>query len=452
MQIFATSPPIACGQRSQPLTRLRLLPVRQSDYMGVERQKEGGLQVANGIFWAAAGAIALMVAYILVRALRRNGPVDVQAARFDQQVYRDQLADIERDLARGVIVAEEAKRLRSEVARRLIAADRMEASTEMTKVGPSSLPVMVAIAVVLAAGFGGYAYLGALGYGDMPLKDRITVAEERRAARPSQAEMEAALPPVPLLKAADPAFQALIEKLRDAVAKRPDDLQGQQLLTRNEANLGNLTAAYKAQAQVIALKGAEATVQDLLTQATLMIQAAEGQVSPEADALLQKVLARNANDDTALFFSGIANTQVGRYDLAFRYWEKVIDTAPADSPWRAEVRARIESLAELAGVRYSLPADASAPGPSAEDVEAAEDMSPEDRQAMIRSMVDGLNDRLATNGGTAQEWARLIGALATLGEVEHARAIWAEAKQNFAGRTAELGFINEAAIDAGITP
>ena len=418
---------------------------------GGRTEKIGGLQVADGIFWAAAGAIALVVAFILVRALRQTGPMDVQAARFDQQVYRDQLAGIDRDLARGVIVQDEAKRLRSEVARRLLAADRMEASTEMTKVGPSSLPIVAVMAVVLAAGFGGYIYLGAPGYSDMPLKDRIVLAEERRAARLSQAEMEAALPPRPLLQPADPQFQALIEKLREAVAQRPQELQGQQLLARNEANLGNLTAAYKAQEQVIALKGVEATVQDLLTQATLMIQAADGQVSPEADVLLQKVLAREPNNDTALFFSGIANMQVGRYDLAFRYWEKVIERAPSDSPWRAEVRARIESLAEMAGVRYALPADPAAPGPSAADVEAAEDMTPEERQAMIRSMVDGLNERLATSGGTAQEWARLIAALANLGEVEHAREIWAEARQTFAGQTAELGFINEAAADAGIT-
>ena len=64
----------------------------------------------NSIFWAAAGVITLIVAVILVRALRRGGENDLQPAIFDQQVYRDQLAEIERDQTRGVIAEDEAKR------------------------------------------------------------------------------------------------------------------------------------------------------------------------------------------------------------------------------------------------------------------------------------------------------------------------------------------------------
>ncbi|WP_050526415.1 c-type cytochrome biogenesis protein CcmI [Pseudorhodobacter aquimaris] len=402
------------------------------------------------MFWAAAGAIALVVAVILIRALRQPDREATDAASFDQQVYRDQLAEIERDAARGVVAPDEAKRLRSEVARRLLAADRAADSRDVTRQGPASVPVLMTIALVLAAGFGGYVYLGQPGYGDLPLKTRIEMAEELRANRPDQATLEAAAPPRPPLNQVDPEFMTLVERLREAVAARPDDLQGQALLARNEANLGNLTAAYQAQERVIALKGGNVTVGDLLTQATLMVQAANGQVSPEADLILQRVLAIDPTNDTALFFSGITNMQVGRYDLTFRYWKEILDTAAPDSPWRPEVRGRIEALAQAAGVRYSLPPEA--PGPSAADVTAAEDLSPEDRQAMIRSMVDGLNDRLATEGGTAQEWARLIGALATLGEADRARAIWVEAQQNFVGREAELGIINDAASGAGLTP
>ncbi|MGO4907769.1 c-type cytochrome biogenesis protein CcmI [Pseudorhodobacter sp. W20_MBD10_FR17] len=409
--------------------------------------------MTNIIFWAAAGTIALVVAFILVRALRRAD--NNEAADFDQQVYRDQLAEIERDQARGVIVADEAKRLRSEVARRLLAADRAESPTDAAKSGPTSVLVWGVIAVVLATGFAGYGYLGQLGYGDLPLKARIAVAEEHRTSRPDQAALEAALPPRPMLEAIDPAFLTLVEKLRAAVENRPDDLQGQQLLARNEANVGNLTAAYKAQEKVIAIKGKDASDADILMQATLMVQAADGQVSPQAEALLNSVLDRDANNDTALFFTGIVNMQVGRYDLAFRYWKHLMDVAPKDSPWMPEVRSRIEALAEVAGVRYELPDAPAMPGlkgPNAADVAAAQDMSPEDRQAMIRNMVEGLNDRLASDGGSAEEWARLIVALSNLGEKDRAIAIYAEAQKKFEGRTVELSGLKEAAVQAGITP
>jgi cytochrome c-type biogenesis protein CcmH len=404
---------------------------------------------ATVAFWASAGVIALLAALMLLRALRNKGGLDLEAAAFDRQVYRDQLSEIERDLARGVIAEDEAVRLRSEVARRLLAADRMDASSIAARPGPSSLPVMATIALVLAAGFGGYAYVGQPGYSDLPLAKRIAQAETRRSERPSQAELEAALPPRLPLSDVDPEFVVLVDQLRAAVAQRPDDLQGQMLLARNEANLGNLIAAYTAQENVIALKGDAATIGDLLTQATLMIQAAEGQVSPQADVLLQKVLARDPANDTALFFSGITNMQVGRYDIAFQQCKTVIETAPATSPWMAQVRDRIESLAEIAGVRFALPETLL--GPDAAAIAAAEEMTTEEQDAMVRSMVETLNDRLATEGGTAQEWARLISALAILGETERARAIWAEALRNFAGRTAELGFINQEAVNAGLT-
>jgi cytochrome c-type biogenesis protein CcmH len=409
--------------------------------------------VTNYLFWGIAGAIALVVAFVLVRALRRSN--DDAATSFDQQVYRDQLAEIERDQARGMIAGDEAKRLRSEVARRLLAADRLEGPTGATQTGPNSALIWGMMAVILATGFAGYVYLGQPGYDDLPLDKRVQIAEERRSTRPAQDALEAALPPRPPLEAIDPAFLALVEKLRAAVANRPDDLQGQQLLARNEANVGNLTAAYKAQEKVIAIKGKDATDADILTQATLMIQAADGQVSPQAEALLDGVLTRDANNDTALFFTGIVNMQVGRYDLAFRYWKHLMDVAPADSPWVSEVRSRIEALAEVAGVRYSLPDAPAMPGlkgPSADDVAAAQDMSPEDRQAMIRTMVEGLNDRLATEGGSAEEWARLITALANLGEKDRAIAIYAEAQKKFEGRTVELSGLKEAAVQAGITP
>ena len=94
--------------------------------------------------------------------------------------------------------------------------------------------------------------------------------------------------------------------------------------------------------------------------------------------------------------------------------------------------------------------NAALPGPDAAALEAARDMTPEDRQAMIRSMVEGLMTRLATEGGSAAEWARLIRALGVLGDTERAKAIHAEALGRFAGRAADLAEIAAAASEAGL--
>jgi cytochrome c-type biogenesis protein CcmH len=102
--------------------------------------------------------------------------------------------------------------------------------------------------------------------------------------------------------------------------------------------------------------------------------------------------------------------------------------------------------------RYEVPAAAPAPGPDAGDIAAAEAMSPEERAEMIRSMVAGLAERLATEGGPAADWARLIQAYGVLGEAEAARAIHAEALERFAGSAGDLALIAEAAAAAGIAP
>jgi len=69
---------------------------------------------------------------------------------------------------------------------------------------------------------------------------------------------------------------------------------------------------------------------------------------------------------------------------------------------------------------------------------------------MIRGMVNGLSERLATEGGTPQEWARLIRALGVLGETARASAIWNESKEAFASDPAALSVLREAAQAAEV--
>jgi len=131
---------------------------------------------------------------------------------------------------------------------------------------------------------------------------------------------------------------------------------------------------------------------------------------------------------------------------------------PPNAPWIAPIRAQMEDLAYLAGQhRYTLPAlpaptDAPLRGPSAADIAAAAEMSAEDRMGMVRTMVAGLADRLATEGGPAEDWARLIRAYGVLAETDAARAIAAEAEQVFAKQPGDLDLIRAAARDAGATP
>jgi cytochrome c-type biogenesis protein CcmH len=179
-----------------------------------------------------------------------------------------------------------------------------------------------------------------------------------------------------------------------------------------------------------------------------MIRAAGGYVSPEAEAELIRALERDPRNGIARYFSGLMFVQGGRFDLAFDLWEPLLRESPPEAPWVAPIRGQIEEVAQRAGVQFTLPEAAG--GPTGADVAAAAEMTPEERQAMIEGMVAQLGDRLATEGGSAEEWARLITALATLGRMDEARTIYAEAQRVFEGRTVELQGLREAAVTSGV--
>lgn len=400
-------------------------------------------------FWLAAGAMGLAVAALFVLALLRARSDVQSAAAFDLKVYRDQLNEVDRDLARGTLAADEADRLRTEVSRRLLEADRtLQAGAPGTSRGGIAIAAALILALIGGA-FWTYTRLGAPGYPDLPLAARFAMSDEMRANRPSQPEMEAAAAlPAPLTPDAD--FAELMEKLRAAVADRPDDAQGLELLASNEARLGNFAAARIAMENLLRVKGDSATADDHAALAEVMIMATGGLVSPEAEAALTEALTLDPANPTARYYYGLMAAQVARFDRTFALWKPLLDQGPPDAPWIAPIRAQIEDVAARAGVEFTLP-DA-APGPDADAIAAAQDMTPEDRQAMIEGMVAQLGNRLATEGGTVEDWARLISSLATLNRKDEAATIYAEALTKFDGSPSQQSFLREAALNAGLTP
>lgn len=407
-------------------------------------------------FWIITSLMALAAAALLVLALMRARGHSGPAAAYDLQVYRDQLKEVDRDLARGVIGEADADRIRAEVSRRILAADTAAQGAGKGKGQPQVATAVAAVALAVLV-IGGsvltYRTLGAPGYGDLGLARRITLAEEARNSRPDQAAAEARMP-----AQADPqlddTYKTLIDQLRSTVTARPDDLRGHELLAQHEANIGNFKASYAAKGRAIDLKGQEASAEDYAQYGELLVMAAGGYVSPQAEAAFGRALKMNPKNGPARYYWGLMMAQTGRPDIAFGIWEETLRMGPPDAYWIPAIRAQIEELAARAGVKYQLPrAGGGAPmlaGPSAEDVQAASEMSAGDRQEMIRGMVGRLSDRLASEGGSPEEWARLIGALGVLGETDRAKAIYQEALQTFAEDTAALQQIEGAARNAGI--
>lgn len=404
-------------------------------------------------FWALTILVALLIAVFLGYTMLRGRKTREPAAAYDLRVYREQLAGVDRDLARGVIGEADAERVRTEISRRILAADtQMQSQTEIA--GPPrwvSFTAIACVTIILVGGAGWlYRQMGAAGLPDQPLSLRKEMAETLRAERPSQAEAEAEAPAAPLPQLEE-GYATLLGQLRETVAARPDDLQGHILLAQHEANTGNYPAAYKAQQRVIELTGETAPADAYSHLAEMMILSANGYVSPEAEEALRQVLRRDPRHGPAQYYLGQMMVQVGRPDIGYRIWVDALRNAPAGAPWAQAIRAQLDDLAFRAGVFNAPSAAAMAPaGPSQTDMEAAAALTPEERQDMILGMVNQLSDRLAAEGGPPEDWARLISALGVLGEGQRAIEIKREAMEVFAGNDAALEMIDAAALQAGI--
>ena len=405
-------------------------------------------------FWVVIFLIALLITGFLCFSLLRGRRADEPTAAFDLRVYREQLAGVDRDLARGVIADTDAEHVRTEISRRILAADA-QMRGEVAVAGPSRtvsvITLLLMTTVMVGGGLAIYHQKGAAGFPDMPLSARLEMAKDLRANRPNQRESEdmITLAPAPAL---EESYAALLNRLRETVAERQDDLQGHMLLARHEIFAGNFKAGYEAQMRVIELSGANASAEAYSDLAEMMILAAGGFVSPEAEAALRQALERDPNLGPARYYWGQMLAQTGRPDLAYRVWVEVLNDSPAGAPWADAIRAQLNELASRAGV-FNAPdfsATPTASGPGQDDIDAAAEMSPEERQEMIRSMVDRLSDRLATEGGAPEEWARLITALGVLGEAQRALAIRDEALTAFVGNAEALEMIDAAALQAGI--
>ncbi|MFD2815579.1 c-type cytochrome biogenesis protein CcmI [Paracoccus aerius] len=210
------------------------------------------------MFWIICAALTAAVGLAIMAPLMRARATAAQpAAAFDLRVYRDQLREVDRDLERGVISAEDAARLRTEIGRKVLEADRRLSQAAPEGKDGRGLLALGVLALLFMAAVTLYLREGQPGRGDLPIAQRIAQSEQAYASRPSQAEAEARAPaPAPAEIPDD--FAALIQQLREAVARNPDDPQGLALLAQNELRVGNPAAAREAQQRLVDLRGEDA--------------------------------------------------------------------------------------------------------------------------------------------------------------------------------------------------
>ena len=354
--------------------------------------------------------LGLVSTGLVVRPLfSRTGSAPTRSA-MDAQVFRDQLDELDRDLQKGVISAAEAEGARIEISRRLLkAAKAAEASSDLAPAPQDVSGLVAGLSLIGVPALAAVVYIGvgAPGVPDQPLAERGAAVG---ADRPSQVEMEEQLAGEASAPAKiDPDYAALVAQLEATLESRPDDQRGLELYATALMRTERWSEAWRVQERLIGLKAGTATAEHFAQQAEAMVMAAGGYVSPEAEQVIARALQRDSGSHIARYYAGLALAQNGRVSEAVRLWERLRAEAPPDAPWIDWLDMMLAEARERQG------------GPSEADIAAADGMSPEDRQAMIEGMVQRLETRLTTEGGTVDDWGRLIGSYSALERKEDAR-------------------------------
>ena len=328
-------------------------------------------------------------------------------------VYRDQLAEIDRDAAAGLIGPPEAAAARVEIGRRLLAAmDDQRAppvASNLSLRRSAAIIALVGLPLVTAAV---YVPLGSPRLGDLPL------AQRTRAPDASQ------------------PLDNLVAQVEQHLEKNPADGRGWSVLAPVLLRLGRFDDAVRAYRNSIAYNGDSAERRSDLGEA--IAGAAGGVVTADAKAEFERAVAFNADDAKANYFLGLAAEQDGRPSEAATIWRAMLAKAPPDAPWRPLLRA---ALSRVGG--------SGAPSLSDDAVAAAKDMNEADRGAMIRGMVDRLASRLKQNGDDVEGWLRLVRAYMVMGDRDKAKAALSDAREAVANDAGRLRQLNEGLKNLG---
>jgi cytochrome c-type biogenesis protein CcmH len=352
-------------------------------------------------FWMVAGLLILVALAALLRPLvwrTGRGAGEGEAA---VAMFRRQLADIDTELAQGRLASDEAAAARTEITRRMLAAaDREHEEVDLDAANTTEASWRVGTAVGVAALLPAAALAIYFAVGAPAAINPRTAAGTARGAG----------------QHAVPELAAVADQLKARLEREPDHPEGWVLLGRTLTSLQRFDEARDAYGRAIAFKPNEPQLHAELGE--VLVLAAGGTVTPAAEA----EFAKSGEDPRARFYGAEAALQRGDNAAAKTALQALLADAPADAPWRKAVAA---SLAEIAPGEQ--PAGTKA-GPTAQDIAAARSMSPEERQAMIRSMVERLAARLEQHPDDKEGWARLAHAYEVLGDTDKAQTARAHAE------------------------
>jgi cytochrome c-type biogenesis protein CcmH len=275
-------------------------------------------------FTALAALLVIVALGFLLWPLLRvpRAAASVEAANLS--IYRDQFAELERDLRLGVIDGAQYDASRAELQRRLLdeAGDKRPV-VPATHAASRTSALIIALAVPVMAGVL-YWRLG-----EPQALDPARRAPQQDATDITQEQ-----------------FEAMTQQLADRLQANPQDAEGWAMLGRAYKALGRLPDAVKAFGEA---NQRAPGVPELLVEYAEALAQVHGKLSGEPRKLLEQALKIAPNDPKALTLAGGAAFEAGDYRRAIGYWQRVAATVPADSELGKALATGIARAEAMAG-------------------------------------------------------------------------------------------------------
>lgn len=292
----------------------------------------------------AAALVVVALAWLLPPLLRRREDgitAEAQQGASNLAVIRDQLAELERDLASDALSGAQYQQAREELERRVLEEARV---SESRAAQPAFVARRFALALAIAVP------LGAAGlYWQFGTPGAISWTPDTiRGSGMAQHEVE-----------------AMVARLAARLETAPGDGDGWALLARSYVvmqRFGDAVAAYDRAAKLI--PGDAALLADY-ADAVAMNQGRR--IDGKALELIEEALRADPTQWKALALAGTAAFERKDYRQAVTYWEKLRQNTDPNSEIGRSVAASIAEARELGGIkRVEVPAPKAAAKPKAQ--------------------------------------------------------------------------------------
>jgi cytochrome c-type biogenesis protein CcmH len=264
-------------------------------------------------FWIFGAALAVLALVLLLRPLLRSRKSEkIGRAEANISIYRDQLRELDADLAEGKLTAADHARSRAELDARLLAdVAAPEAQVPAARPGGRRLAlILIAVVPLFAAAL--YLAVGnpaALAPGSEP------------HAYDSQ------------------QLTALVDRLAARMRENPDDAEGWRLLGRSYAALGRFPESLDAYAKAVERKPRDADL--LADMADVLATTRSERLQGEPEKLVMRALEIDPQNLKALALAGTAAFERKDFKSAARYWQRMLPLVPPESEDARSIQANI---------------------------------------------------------------------------------------------------------------